>query len=142
MAPVWKWLIALLMSFLITTFLLLPLVVRLVPGDVGKSLRDYYLSDESLYGLTLDFSFIVMYVYKAHLLNPLLGGPLWLTLLGVIFVFDSLFGFLLNWVSRYETPFLRRLQAWFAKTGIAPYLWDIPYFMTIFLLGAVLYERL
>jgi hypothetical protein len=79
-------------AFAIATFLILPLLVRIVPGKIGESLRDYYLSDETAYGLAFDFTFVLMYVYKALLLHSRIGGPLWLSLLGVIIVFDFLFG--------------------------------------------------
>lgn len=136
-----KWFLSLFVAFAITTLFVLPIIVRIVPGKVGASLHDYYLSDETAYGLALDFTFVLMYTYKALLIHRYIGGPLWLTLFGVILVFDFLFGILLNWMSKYESPFVRRLQAWFAKTGIAPYLWDLPYFMIIFFVAAAIYER-
>lgn len=136
-----KWFLSLMVAFAITTFFVLPILVSVVPGKVGASLKDYYLSDETAYGLALDFTFVVMYMYKALLLHRYIGGPLWLTLLGVIIVFDFLFGILLNWLSKYESPLVRRLQKWFMKTGIAPYLWDVPYFMIIFFVAAAIYEH-
>jgi hypothetical protein len=139
-----KWFLSLLVAFAIATFLILPFLVHIIPGKMGESLRDYYLSDETAYGLAFDFTFVVMYVYKALILHSRMGAtwPLWVTLLGVVIVFDFLFGVVLNWLTPYESPLVQKLQSWFAKTGIAPYLWDVPYFMIIFLVATVIYERL